>query len=207
MQDTGFSVRPEQSDRLAASYIAAEEGGIRVGDDPRTSSYLQQPGLLSGGGGLVSTAGDYLRFSRMLLDGGRLDGARIIGRKTLELMTQNHIVGDKTIGEASASGYLRSELTRAAALALASRSGWMARKGNSRARRGVQLVRRGGHALLDRPAEELAAVLMIQVHVAFGSHALQPAPRGRSIVCIAPSIRGTRAIAGKSPGQSIGPEA
>ena len=48
-------------------------------------------------GGLVSTAGDYLRFCRMLLGEGTLDGARIIGRKTLELMTRNHLPGNRPI--------------------------------------------------------------------------------------------------------------
>jgi len=48
-------------------------------------------GLQSGGGGLFSTAADYARFAQMLLNGGQLDGVRILGRKTVELMTQNHI--------------------------------------------------------------------------------------------------------------------
>jgi CubicO group peptidase (beta-lactamase class C family) len=53
--------------------------------------------LPTGGGGLVSRAGDYLRFCQMLLGNGQLDGARIIGRKTLELMTKNHLTGNRSI--------------------------------------------------------------------------------------------------------------
>ena len=51
------------------------------------------PTFLSGGGGLVSTTADYLRFAQMLLNGGELDGARVLGRKTVELMTTNHLPG------------------------------------------------------------------------------------------------------------------
>ncbi|MHB8574973.1 MAG: serine hydrolase domain-containing protein, partial [Dehalococcoidia bacterium] len=108
MGDTGFSVRPDQAGRFAANYTAADGGGIRVFDDPTSSSYLRQPTFLCGCGGLVSTAGDYLRFSRMLLDGGRLEGERIIGRKTLELMALNHIEGGKTIAEAAAADILQT---------------------------------------------------------------------------------------------------
>ncbi len=102
MTDTGFWVRPEQAARLSTNYQSSVNGGIKVMDDAATSTYLKRPSFFSGGGGLVSTAGDYLQFSRMLLGQGTLDGARVIGRKTLDLMTQNHITGDKSIA-ASAS--------------------------------------------------------------------------------------------------------
>src|SRR5205807_3538768 len=87
MRDTGFWVRPDQADRLATNYASSATGiDIEVFDDAATSQFLREPTFLSGGGGLVSTAGDYLRFGRMLLGNGRLDGARIIGRKTTELL-------------------------------------------------------------------------------------------------------------------------
>ncbi len=92
MRDTGFWVRSDQADRFAANYSAVK-GGIKLLDDPATSTYLTPPTFLSGGGGLVSTAGDYLRFCQALLGGGTLDGVRIIGRKTLQLMTSNHLPG------------------------------------------------------------------------------------------------------------------
>ena len=105
MHDTGFWVRPDQADRLATNYAAAATGdGIEVFDDAATSQFLREPTFLSGGGGLVSTAGDFLRFARMLLGNGRLDGERIIGRKTLELMAKNHLAGNRSMAEAVAFG-------------------------------------------------------------------------------------------------------
>jgi CubicO group peptidase (beta-lactamase class C family) len=105
MIDTGFWVRPHQASRLGSTYGAAASGdGIEVVDDAATSWFLHEPTFRSGGGGLVSTAGDYLRFCRMLLGNGQLDGARIIGRKTLELMTKNHLTGNRSIAGALASG-------------------------------------------------------------------------------------------------------
>jgi len=92
MKDTGFWVRPEQAERFSANYSTSRDG-LKLLDDPGTSSYLKPPTFLSGGGGLVSTSGDYLRFCQALLGGGTVDGARIIGRKTLELMTSNHLPG------------------------------------------------------------------------------------------------------------------
>jgi CubicO group peptidase (beta-lactamase class C family) len=109
MTDTAFWVRPDQAARLASSYGPAPSGdGIEVVDDAATSEYLREPTFHSGGGGLVSTAGDYLRFCQMLLGRGRLDGARILGRKTLELMTRNHLAGRGSIYSAIASGEYRA---------------------------------------------------------------------------------------------------
>ena len=93
MVDTGFFVREDQLPRFAACYEATPQGGLKLQDDARTSPFLAPPKLLSGGGGLVSTAADYLRFTRMLLNGGELDGARILAPRTLKLMTANHLPG------------------------------------------------------------------------------------------------------------------
>jgi CubicO group peptidase (beta-lactamase class C family) len=101
MVDTGFQVRQDQTDRFAANYTTAEGGAICLIDDPKTSPYLQDKSFFCGCGGLVGTAGDYLRFSRMLLNGGTLERERLLGRKTLELMTQNHIEGGRTIKQAA----------------------------------------------------------------------------------------------------------
>jgi CubicO group peptidase (beta-lactamase class C family) len=101
MTDTAFWVPAAKADRLATNYAGTDDGGIKVLDDAATSHYLRDPIYLSGGGGLVSTAGDYLRFCQMLLGKGTLDGTRIIGRKTLELMTQNHITGGKSVAAAA----------------------------------------------------------------------------------------------------------
>jgi CubicO group peptidase (beta-lactamase class C family) len=93
MADTGFFVREDQRSRFAACYEAAPGGGLKLQDDPTTSAYLAPPSLLSGGGGLVSTAADYLRFANMLVNGGELDGARILAPKTIQLMASNHLDG------------------------------------------------------------------------------------------------------------------
>ena len=91
MNETGFSVAPDQSSRFAACYTPGRGGVLHRIDDPTTSSYLTRPTFLSGGGGLVGTARDYLRFCTMLLNRGELDGVRILGRKTVDYMTTNHL--------------------------------------------------------------------------------------------------------------------
>lgn len=91
MDDTGFVVPDEKLSRFAACYERGPGKTLRLLDDPETSPYRTRPRFFSGGGGLVSTAADYLRFCRMLAAGGELDGERIIGRKTLEAMTRNHL--------------------------------------------------------------------------------------------------------------------
>ena len=94
MRDTAFSVPDSEIDRYAASYGRRRDKRLKLIDDPERSSYRRQPAFLSGGGGLVSTTEDYLRFCRMLLGGGELDGVRILGRKTVELMSINHLPGN-----------------------------------------------------------------------------------------------------------------
>jgi CubicO group peptidase (beta-lactamase class C family) len=91
MRDTGFFVPVEDAPRLAASYTRRRDKTLRLLDDPATSGYLARPNFLSGGGGMVSTVEDYARFCQMLLNGGELDGVRVLGRKTVELMTLNHL--------------------------------------------------------------------------------------------------------------------
>jgi len=96
MADTGFSVPEASISRFAAGYGFAD-GGFTLIDDPSTSAYTRQPSYLSGVGGLVSTAGDYLRFTRMLAGGGSLDRVRIIGRRTVRFMTANHLPGGRDL--------------------------------------------------------------------------------------------------------------
>ena len=93
MEDTGFFVPDEKVDRLAACYRRNSRKELALVDDPERSAYRQRPTFLSGGGGLVSTTADYLRFCQMLLNGGEVDGIRILGRKTVELMASNHLPG------------------------------------------------------------------------------------------------------------------
>jgi CubicO group peptidase (beta-lactamase class C family) len=94
MTDTGFAVPDEKARRFAACYWRDANKKLALTDDPERSRYRAEPSFLSGGGGLVSTTTDYLRFCQMLLGGGEVDGVRILGRKTVELMTANHLPGD-----------------------------------------------------------------------------------------------------------------
>jgi CubicO group peptidase (beta-lactamase class C family) len=97
MRDTGFHVPPAKAHRLAAGYRRARDKSLRLMDDPETSPYLNEPSFLSGGGGLTSTMADYLRFCEMLRRGGELDGARILGPRTIDLMRQNHLTGGESL--------------------------------------------------------------------------------------------------------------
>jgi CubicO group peptidase (beta-lactamase class C family) len=94
MVDTGFSVPDAKVGRLAANYGRNARKQLVLIDDPLQSAYRTHPTLLSGGSGLVTTAPDYLRFAQMLSQGGELDGHRVLGRKTVELMTTNHLPGE-----------------------------------------------------------------------------------------------------------------
>jgi CubicO group peptidase (beta-lactamase class C family) len=94
MTDTGFTVPAEKVGRFAANYTPGRDGKPMLIDDPEKSIFLQQRQIASGGGGLTGTMADYLRFCRMMLNKGDLDGVRLLGRKTVELMTSNHLGGD-----------------------------------------------------------------------------------------------------------------
>jgi CubicO group peptidase (beta-lactamase class C family) len=91
MQDTAFWAPPEKAGRLAALYDTGEGGKRILADAPGSSVLLKPPVAALGGMGLVSTQRDYLRFARMLLNGGELDGARLLGRKTVALMSSNQL--------------------------------------------------------------------------------------------------------------------
>ena len=103
MVDTSFFVPESQRARFTACYALTPTGKIVLQDDPEKSRYLNDPSVKSGGGGLVSTADDYMRFCRMLLNGGELDGARLLSPKTIRLMTINHLPGGKELTELSKS--------------------------------------------------------------------------------------------------------
>ncbi|UCE49487.1 MAG: beta-lactamase family protein [Phycisphaerales bacterium] len=101
MDDTHFFIPAEKMARLAAAYAPKPEGGLkRLGSDPITEGslvyradhpYAGRRRYFSGGGGLCSTVGDYLRFSQMLLNGGALDGKRLLRPSTVRLMTKDHV--------------------------------------------------------------------------------------------------------------------
>ncbi len=103
MNDTDFFVPAGKAHRFAACYSADGKGGMTLQDDPTKSSFLSPPSFISGGGGLCSTAADYLTFCRALLNGGELGGVRLIGPKTLALMTSNHLPGGRDLPEIAKS--------------------------------------------------------------------------------------------------------
>jgi CubicO group peptidase (beta-lactamase class C family) len=90
MAETAFHTPAENAGRLAEPFAADPWTGDKI----QLFNMLEKPVMESGGGGLVSTTMDYARFSQMLLNGGALDGNRIIGRKTLDLMASNHLGAD-----------------------------------------------------------------------------------------------------------------
>ena len=99
MVDTHFYLPEGKVDRFAAGYrVDVNDGGrFRLCDTPATSAKVIGPRVyFSGAGGLLSSVSDYARFAQAMLNGGELDGARILGRKTVELMTTNH-TGDLDI--------------------------------------------------------------------------------------------------------------
>ena len=105
MHDTGFTVPADKVGRFAANYQRLPNKTLRLVDDPETSDYLKQPSFLSGGGGLVSTTADYLRFCDMLRRGGELDGARILGPRTIGLMRKNHLAGGQDLTQMAIGGF------------------------------------------------------------------------------------------------------
>jgi CubicO group peptidase (beta-lactamase class C family) len=96
MYDTGFHVPAEKMDRLATLYaIGPKTGAVVVSDRPPESRFGSAPAFPAGGGGLVSTADDYLRFGRMLLAKGKLGGVHILSPRMVELMTTNHLSAEQ----------------------------------------------------------------------------------------------------------------
>jgi CubicO group peptidase (beta-lactamase class C family) len=92
MKDTGFDVPREKMHRLAKTYKHGTDGKFEE-DKPIIETWPEPGrGIEAGGAGIFSTAGDFARFAQMLCNGGTLEGRRILGRKTVELMTANHMV-------------------------------------------------------------------------------------------------------------------
>lgn len=91
MTDTGFYVPPEKQSRFAANYYSDGKGRLIIRDDPARSGYLLNPGLKSGGGGMVGTASDYMRFLLMIAAGGEWNGRRILSPESVGLMRTNQL--------------------------------------------------------------------------------------------------------------------
>lgn len=106
MRDTAFRMTEQKSDRFAQVYQKTKDAqGIEPANDARASRYYEETQWYSGGGGLVSTTRDYLRFCQMLLNGGILDGTRILSRKTVALMTIDHTGSISNASSVLSAGY------------------------------------------------------------------------------------------------------
>ncbi|WP_310541204.1 serine hydrolase domain-containing protein [Phenylobacterium sp.] len=105
MKDTSFFVSPDKIDRFCANYQRGPDKKLKVIDDPATSAFAKEPGFKSGGGGLTGTIADYMRFCEMLRRGGELDGHRVIGPRTLEMMHMNHLAGGKDLTQMAIGGF------------------------------------------------------------------------------------------------------
>ncbi len=151
MRDTGFIVTDEQVSRFAANYERHTDGSLKLIDDPEWSAF-RECSFFSGGGGLVSTVPDYLRFCAMLRNRGELDGVRLLGRKTVELMTMNHLPGGQELTQLAQAGMF----TETAYAGMGFGLGFSVMQSPVRAHilgtRGRVRVGRGGqHGVLDRP--------------------------------------------------------
>ena len=104
MVDTGYTVAPEKANRFSKLYAPGDGWTIKPNTSPAQTSYLKPAVNFGGGSQSVSTAADYLRFCQMLLNGGELDGVRILSRKTVELMTSDHL-GDMPRASLLPTGY------------------------------------------------------------------------------------------------------
>jgi CubicO group peptidase (beta-lactamase class C family) len=103
MKDTRWWVEGADTDRLAALYAAYQGQAVRY--DVLGTAALRRPAMLSGGGGLISTAADYWQFIRMLLGSGAVDGTRLLAPRTVELMTRNHLPGGRDLAALNSGGF------------------------------------------------------------------------------------------------------
>ena len=105
MSDTAFDVPSDKTERFTSCYQPEAKGsGLKLQDDARESTYATPPRLELGGGGLVSTAHDYLRFCRMMLHGGTLDGVQILSPKTVALFSLNYLPDGREIADMALPG-------------------------------------------------------------------------------------------------------
>lgn len=108
MVDTAFNIAPDKVHRLASCYERDAAKKLVCNDDGQDSRFRDRV-FYSGGGGLLSTVGDYFRFCQMLLQGGTLDGVRILGSRTLEYMTANHLPGDVDLEQFAMGSFSETE--------------------------------------------------------------------------------------------------
>ncbi len=100
MKDAGFFVPADKRSRFATLYVNDDQGKMKPDEGKGFGgTFSEQPGMPSGGGGMVSTAEDYYRFASMLANGGELDGKRILAPATVKLMTSNHLAPELLTGQ------------------------------------------------------------------------------------------------------------
>ena len=153
MADTGFHVPAAQQHRLAEGFAIDPDTGAVV----PMHGVCKPPTFESGGGGLVCTAADYMRFCRLLLNGGSLDGVRLLGRHTLALMTADHI--DTQGADHTARDQLPPGYGFGLGFAVRTHAGMSALPGSVGA---FGWSGAGGTLFIVDPAQQLAAVLMVQ---------------------------------------------
>jgi CubicO group peptidase (beta-lactamase class C family) len=105
MKDTSFKVEASKLPRFAANYRRGPDKKLELIDDPEKSTYLKEPTFFSGGGGLTGTTHDYWRFCEMLRRGGELDGARVLGPRTIDLMHLNHLKDGKDLTDLAIAAF------------------------------------------------------------------------------------------------------
>jgi CubicO group peptidase (beta-lactamase class C family) len=160
MKDTGFGVPEAKRGRLAKVYEKNPDGGLRPVKRLLDQEPVLLPKILSGGGGLFSTTGDYARFMQMLLNGGQLDGVRVLSPKTVELMTANHLtLASRPFRDNPSEGFglggaVRVDLARDGGLGSVGQFGWT----------GAATT----YASLD-PKEKTVALLFVQ-HFPYDEH-------------------------------------
>ncbi|MFE0592261.1 serine hydrolase domain-containing protein [Micromonospora echinospora] len=108
MTDTHWWVDGDDAERLGALYVPDPRTGRILRHDQFGAVARRKPGLLAGGSGLISSAYDYHRFTQMLLRGGELDGARVLGPRTVRFMTRNHLPGGQDLAALSTGGFAES---------------------------------------------------------------------------------------------------
>jgi CubicO group peptidase (beta-lactamase class C family) len=109
MKDTAFSVPADKMERFSSCYMPGKDGKLTIQDDAGKSTYAEPPKLESGGGGLVSTSADYMRFCRMMLGGGTLEGVQILSPKTVDMFSLNLLPGGKMMTDLVAGEGMFSE--------------------------------------------------------------------------------------------------
>ena len=160
MADSGFWVEGTKKDR-----IAEPQNDPKTGKRPAMRDVTEKPAWFSGGGGMVSTAADYARFSQLWLNGGQLDGVRLASRKTVELMTADHLPPDVKIPPGAPLN--PASLTPTPERALGFGLGFAVRLGTGRSPMygsagEFYWAGAGGTNFIIDPKEKLIAVLMIQ---------------------------------------------